>query len=215
MLANYLSAVYDLTSFGIFKIKNAMVSSDKDDGITIEVSFDGGSSFQKVDELNTKFNVARSTGKVQVKITFEDVSKSDIYKVKASGFFQNLDIGTTITFTKISTGENFPINVGRNGYYNISLPRGLYDVWYLDSGKRQILMTSYNPEISYVPTSRVDKEAIIDGIFKDVDWAKFSVFDTFSDRNKMVQGSVIYDPEGDLSDGVTNRKCRYWVVAFE
>lgn len=47
MVANYISTIYDLNAFGIFSIKNAMVNSDKDDGIKIEVSFNGGSTFQQ------------------------------------------------------------------------------------------------------------------------------------------------------------------------
>jgi hypothetical protein len=85
----------------------------------------------------------------------------------------------------------------------------------MNSGVKQAIMNGYNPEITYTPTQRLDKEAMIEGIFRDIDWAKFSVFDTFSDRSKMIHGSAIFDPEGDLSDGVTNRKCRYWLVGFE
>lgn len=215
MLANYLSAVYDLTSFGIFKIKSAIVSADVDNNITIEVSFDGGVSFHVVEKLNTKFTVSNSAGKIQVRITFEDVAKSYIYKVKATGFFQNLDIGTTVNFTKLSTNKAYSTIVGRNGHYNVSLPRGLYEAWYVSSGKKVILMTNYNPEIVYQPTQRLDKEAIIEGIFRDISWAKYSVFDTFVDKSKMIHGSAILDTEGDLSDGTTNRKCRYWAIGFE
>ena len=215
MVANYLSAVYDLTPFGIFKIKNAIMSADIDEGITIDVSFDGGRSFISAVELNKKFNVLKSTGKIQVRITFEDQVKSDIYKVKATGFFQNLDIGTTVNFTKQSTNTNYKTTVGRNGYYKISLPRGVYDVWYTNVGEKEIIMTNYNPEVVVTPTQRVDKQAIIEGVFRDVDWSRWSVFDTFEDRNKMKAGGAIVDAEGDLSDGVTDRKCRYWALGFE
>lgn len=215
MVANYLSAVYDLTPFGIFNIKNAIMSADLDDGITVDVSFDGGKSFVAAVELNKKFKVRRSTGKIQVRITFEDQARSDIYKVKATGFFQNLDVGTTVNFTKLSTNANYRTTVGRNGYYQISLPRGVYDVWYTSAGEREPLMSSYNPEIVVTPTQRVDKEATIEGVFRDIDWAKWSVFDTFVDRNKMIHGGAIVDAQGDLSDGITDRKCRYWAIGFE
>jgi len=215
MVANYLSAVYDLTSFGIFKIKNAIVGADMDDNITIEISFNGGKSFQKVKKLNTKFSVIKSTGKIQVKITFEDQVNSDIYMVKTTGFFQNLEIGTTVNFTKISTNKTYSTTIGRNGQYNISLPRGSYEVWYKNSGTKEVLMTNYNPEITFTPTHRLDKEAIIENVFGDIDWARWSVFDTFVDKSKMIYGSAIIDPEGNLSDGVTNRKCRYWAIGFE
>ncbi len=214
MIANYLSAVLDLTAFGIFKIKNAILSSDKDDGITIEVSFNGGSSFVKV-EPNTKFPVNSSTGKIQVKITFEDVKKSDIYRVKSIGYFQNLEVGTTVTFTKVSTSENFTTKIGRNGFYSISLPRGTYEVWYTNSKIKETLMNNFNPEITLVPTHRLDKETLVENVFRDIDWARCCVFDTFSDTSKMLHGNAIVDSEGDLSDGITNRKCRYWAIGFE
>jgi hypothetical protein len=215
MIANYLSAVYDLTPFGIFHIKNAIMSADLDDGITVDVSFDGGLSFVSSVELNRKFKVGKSTGKIQVRITFQDQVKSDIYKVKATGFFQNLDVGTTVNFTKTSTNSNSKTTVGRNGYYKISLQRGVYDVWYTSDGVKEPLMTNYNPEIVLTPNERVDKEAIIDGTFRDIDWTRWSVFDTFADRSKMIHGGAIVDADGDLSDGTTDRKCRYWAIGFE
>jgi len=214
-MISYLSPIYDLNGFGIFNIKNAIVSSDKDDGISIDVSFDGGSSFKPIDKLNTKFSVRNSTGKIQVRITFVDVPNPNIYRVKTNGHFQNLGIGTGLNFTNNGTGETIKTTVGRNGYYNISIPRGLYTVWYYVSGTKQVILTSYNPEITNNPTHRLDKEAIIDGIFRDIEWAKYSVFDTFSDANTPTYGNTIVDPDGDLSDGVTDRKCRYWVVGFE
>jgi hypothetical protein len=215
MVENYLSAVYDLTPFGIFKIRSAIVSADVDDGITIEVSFNGGSTFYRIEKLNTKFTVPMSTGKIQVRITFEDQKSSDIYMVKSTGFFQNLNVGTNVNFTKTTTNKNFQTSVGREGYYSIRLPRGNYEVWYTNSGTREILMRNYNPEVVYTPTQRTDKEAMIESAFSGIDWAKWSVFDTFVDRSKMIYGGAIIDPEGDLSDGVTNRKCRYWAVGFE
>lgn len=214
MVANYLSVVHDLTGFGIFKIRNAMVSADMDENITIEVSFNGGKTFQTA-KVNEKFSVVKSTGKVQVRITFEDVTSGDIYKVKVSGFFQNLDIGTTVKFTKNSNNNTYTTKLGRNGQYNISLPRGLYDVWYTNKGVDEPLMVGYNPEIQPIENHRIDKEAVIEGIFRDIPWAKYSVFDTFVDKNKMLNGSAIIDTDGDLSDGNTYRKCRYWAIGFD
>jgi len=215
MFANYVSQIYDLTTFGIFNIKNAIVSSDMDNNIIIEVSFNGGGVFHKVDKLNTKFEVPVSTGKIQVRITFEDVPKDDIYMMKSTGFFQNLGVGTTINFTKTSTNKTFSTTIGRNGQYFISLPRGKYTVWYKSNGQKETLMTNYNPEITYTPTYENGKQAIIENTFADIDWARFSVFDTFVDNSKMLNGSAIIDTQGNLSDGKTNRKCRYWAVGFE
>jgi len=215
MVANYLSAVYDLTPFGVYKISNAILCSDIDDNITIEVSFNGGKSFTRATP-NVKFPVAKSTGKVQVRITFQEPEKSDIYKVKTNGYFQNLEIGTTVNFTKSSNGNTYKAIIGRNGYYSISLPRGLYDVWYTNaSGNRENLLTAFNPEVSYVPFARMDKEAVIEGTFRDLPWAKSCVFDTFEDQSKMIRGTAIVDSDGDLSDGVTSRKCRYWAIGFD
>lgn len=126
-----------------------------------------------------------------------------------------MDIGTTINFTKISTSEVYSTNVGRNGYYSIFIPRGIYEISYNVSGNKVILLSNYNPEISYIPTQSYDKESIIENTFRDIEWAKFSIFDTFSDMNKMLSGNAIIDSNGNLSDGMTNRKCRYWVVIFE
>lgn len=214
-MKNYLSVVYDLTQFGIFKIRNAIVTADMDDGIAIEVSFDGGSTFHKVKELNKKFSVDRSKGKIQVRITFEDFKGANIYKVKTSGFFQNLDIGTTVNFTKNSTNKTYRTTVGENGRYSISLPRGIYSVWYHEDGERTVLLQNFNPEVASIPTNRLDKENTVELFLRDVEWARYSVFDTFTDSNKMLNGSAIIDPEGNLSDGVTDRKVRYWAIGFE
>lgn len=214
-MIKYLSPIYDLTSFGIFNIKNAIVVSDIDDGILIDVSFNGGLSFMSIEKLNTKFQVSDSTGKIQVRISFTKSNSFDEYKIKTNGHFQNLIIGTNINFTNLTTKKNYQTIVGRNGYYNILLPSGLYEVWYMGSGIKQIISSSYNPEVVNVPHHRLDKEAIIDGIFRDIDWAKYSVFETFSDVDILSRSNAILDPDGDLSDGLTNRKCRYWIIGFE
>lgn len=213
-MRNYISIVYDLTKFGIYKIKNAMVTADMDDGITMEVSFDGGSTFIPV-ELNKKFKVTRSKGKIQVKIKFLDSTKADIYKVNAYGFFQNLDIGTTLNFTKISTKETYTTKVGENGRYAISLPRGVYEVWYVTNQGKIVLMNNFNPEVRISPNTSLDKENSIELFLMELDWAKYSVFDTFYDHSKMLNGSAIVDPDGNLSDGITDRKVRYWAIGFE
>lgn len=215
-MKTYTSVVYDLTQFGIFKIRNAIVNADMDNGITIEVSFDGGSSFHTVEKLNTKFPVERSRGKIQVKITFSDSDDGDIYMVNTSGFFQNLEIGTTLNFTKKSTSQNYTTNVGANGSYKISLPRGHYSIWYKEfNGKKVELVSSFNPEMRTSIQAGLDKENTIELFLRNVDWAKYSVFDTFTDPNKMLNGSAIIDPDGNLSDGITDRKVRYWAIGFD
>lgn len=213
-MKNYSSVVYDLTQFGVYKISNAIVSADMDSGIAIEVSFDGGFTFKSVKTLNQKFPVQQSRGKVQVKITFNDMPDADIYKVKATGFFQNLEIGTRVTFTKHSTSESFSTTVGENGRFLIYLPRGTYDVWYTnDRNQRVSIYTQFNPEVIVTPYNGLDKENTIEMFLRDVDWAKYTIFDTFADPQKMLNGSAIIDQFG-LTDGVTNRHVRYWAVGF-
>lgn len=215
-MSNYVSVVYDLTKFGIIKMNNAIVSSDKDDGVTIEVSFNGGLSFSKIDKLDTKIPIVDGNCKIQVRISFEDAVGDYIYMANAVGYFQNVSFGTTLNFTNNKTNENFQTIVGRNGYYNIHIPVGIYEVWYLSSRVKQVLLPTLNPEVTlFSPTHRLDKEAIIEEIFRDIDWVQYCVFDTFFDRNKMIYGDAIIDSDGDLSDGKTNKKCRYWIVGFE
>ena len=215
-MATYLSVVYDLSQFGIFNINNAIVNSDMDEGIAIEVSFDGGASFYSVKDINKKFTVTKNTGKIQVKITFESGSGLDIYTVAAMGFFHNLEVGTTIHFTKLSNSIVYKTNIGLNGKYQINLPRGKYKVWYKTSvGKDVTLVPEFNPEMNYTQRKRLDKENTVEMFFRDVEWAKYNIFDTFDDKTKMLHGEAIIDADGDLSDGITNRKCRYWSVGFD
>lgn len=214
-MKTYTSIVYDLTQFGLYKINNAIVSADMDNGITIEVSFDGGSSFRKVEKLNTKFPVERSKGKIQVKITFDDSPGTDIYMINTSGYFQNLDIGTNLKFTKNSTGQVYKTTIGANGKYKISLPRGIYSIWYVNSSGNKVELTSnFNPEIRANTSMGTNKENTIELFLSNVEWAKYSVFDTFTDPDKMLSGSAIIDPDGNLSDGITDRKVRYWAIGF-
>ena len=215
-MKKYISVVYNLTQFGIYNIKNAIVNADMDSGISMKVSFNGGSTFQDVVELNKKFPVSSSNGKIQVKILFNDIDGRDIYKVKATGFFQNLEAGTTVNFTKKSNRETFNTNIGLNGKYTILLPRGVYRVWYKSSSGNIIdIMNDFNPEIRYNNYNGLNKENTIELFLRGVDWAKYTVFDTFSDPQKILNGDAIIDPDGDLSDGVTDRKVRYWAIGFE
>lgn len=214
MLVNYISKVYDLTQFGIFKINNAIVGSDLDSGISIEVSFDGGATFLLVNP-DEKFHVNKSTGKIQVRISFLNIETNHIYMVKTIGFFQNLEIGTTIYFTKKSTKKEFKTTIKENGKYSIELPRGIYDVWYINDHDKISLINNFNPEIVYLPQVRIDKENSIELYFRDIPWAKYTVFDTFVNNENMKYGNAIIDVDGDLSDGVSDRKCKYWSIHFD
>lgn len=215
MTANYVSVVYDLTQFGISNINNAVVCSYKDDGVNISVSFDGGNTFKKIAAVNEKFEVQGSTGKIQVKVEFSDYGQGDIYKVKTSGYFYNLEAGTSIFFTKKTTQETHSTNIGYNGGYTINLPRGEYKIWYNNSGVKTTLVESMNPEMVVSNKTGIDKEAIIESLFRDFDWATNMVFDTFADKGKKKYGNSIIDVDGNLSDGVTDRKMYFWAIGFD
>lgn len=214
MVAQYISVDYDLTKFGVFNVNNAIFSSDVDNDITFEVSFNGGKSFDFV-KLNKKFSVKNNSGHIKVRIKFNDTKLSDEYKIKSIGFFQNLEIGTTVYFEKQSNKQTYSTNIGENGKYTIFLPRGIYDIWHIDSGEKIILLSKYNPEVSYIPTNRLDKENTIEMYFRELSWAKYAIFDTFSNLEQMAYGNAILDMDGDLSDGKTTRKCRYWLISFD
>lgn len=213
-MSNYLSCVYDLTQFGIHKINSALLTADIDRGIVVEVSFDGGVSFSSV-TLNTRFAVLNSTGKIQVRIVFKPISQSDIYQVRTTGFLNNLSIGTRVIFTHLSSKKDYYATLSDHGKYMLMLPRGQYRIWYM-SGKDEVTISeSFDPEMIVDPTHRTDKEVAVELFFRDVQWAKSCVFDTFDDPKKMLYGSAIRDVDGDLSDGITNRKVKYWAVAFD
>lgn len=211
MVSKYLSIVYDLREFGISNISSAILFSEVDDGILIEVSFDGGKTFN-TPELFKKFLVKSSTCKIQVRITFQNINLSNIYKIKNTGFFNNLEIGTILNFTNNKTSENYSTKIGLNGKYTILLPRGSYTIWVDD---KTILMNNYNPETSIIPvTNGLNKETAIEMIMRDVDWMKYVVFDTFENEDKMIYGDAIVDQNGNLSDGYSDRTCKYWALGF-
>ena len=211
----YLSKVFDLTHFGIYNISNAILYSDSDNGVVFDISFDGGKTFQRVSNIHEGFPVRNSKGKIQVKITFTRSNDGNIYMIKVNGYFYNLDVGTTIHFTKKTTKEDFTTNLGLNGFYSLDLPRGEYDIWYVDQrdGEKLSLSSNFNPELSVNSPNRFDKESIIEMAFRGVEWTKYSIFDDFTE-NKMLEGNAIIDVDGDLNDGDEGIKCRYWSIGF-
>lgn len=214
MNAKYLSVVYDLTEFGIQNIKDAILFTDMDDGITIECSFDGGATFYPMVN-NEKLQTRNSNGKFQVRIFFGDVSTFNIYTIKTSGSFSNLEVGTTINFTKKSTNEIFTTSIDSNGAYKIYLPRGEYSVWCKDGFTTKVLIDRLDPIIFESNSNNIyGKEAIIEAFVRDVDWVDYSIFDTFLDGEKMLYGDAIITGDGNLSDGKTDRICRYWALGF-
>lgn len=211
----YTSIVYDLTYFGIHKIKTAVVGADCDSGISFEISFDGGASFYTVTELNKPFSVNNSKGKIQFRINFNPVSSFDIYRIKTIGYFSNLEAGTTLYFTNKSTKKEYSTTIAENGRYSISLPRGCYEVWFNQNSNKIELLSSFNPETVVLPTKRLDKQLAVELYVKDMKFVKNAIFDVFDDESKKLIGNTIIDTDGDLSDGITSRKCRWICIGFE
>lgn len=208
----YKSIVYNLNSFGIFTIKRAIFSSDMDNNVLPAISFNGGKTFKSV-ENNSEFYVDSSNGNIQVKITFPDDNSSE-YTIRTVGYLSNYVLGTPIYFKKKSTGKFYKTIIGDSGKYVINLPRGSYDV-YVDSKTSEPIIVDYVPTINYEPSLDY-KVNSIESILKDITWAKYSIYDIFDDPNKMsTDSTTIIDPYGNLSDGKTNRKVKYWALCFD
>jgi len=215
-IASYTSIKYNLNSFGITRASRAIVTADLDPGVDIYVSFNGGATFKTIESLNKTFQVENSTGIFQVRVIFTDSNDVDPYLIKAVGFFQNTEIGTEIFFENIENSSIYSTIVGENGRYMIYLPKGRYQVWHIvNRNEKTIVAETFNPEITTLPAYRIDKENSVENFLRDVDWAKFAIFDTFEDYSKMETGDAIIDSDGNLSDRVTNRKCRFWSIAFK
>jgi hypothetical protein len=212
MSAIYKSIVYDLTSFGIFTIKRALFSADMDEGVLPSVSFDGGRTFKSV-KLNQEFRMDSSTGKVQVKMLFPNNNSSE-YTIKTVGYLPNYILGTVIYFKKKSNGKFYKTTIGENGKYIISLPRGEYDI-FVESKTSTPIITNYLPSVQ--TTQNLDyKINSVESILKSVPWARYSIYDIFDDENKISpESTTIIDPYGNLSDGNTSTKVKYWALCFD
>ena len=213
MAAIYESIVYDLNDFGIDQIQSAIISSDKDDGVSIEVSFNGGSSFLSVN-ANEKIDISNSTNKIKVRIIFNN-DLNGIYKIPMSGNYQMLSIGTSLFFQNNSNKKTYSTTIGMNGKYNISLFPGIYSVWYIANKNEKIYLTQYlNTNIPITEKDSTIKENTVEMFFRDVDWTKYCIFDVFENLNKMSSGTVELNPEGNLIDTKTNKICRWWAVGL-
>lgn len=215
MAISYTSIVYDLNQFGIYNISNAIIGTDSDAGISIDVSFDGGTSFLRNVIVNKRLSVPSSKGKIQFRIKFDDDAAANPYKIKTVGFFSNLEIGTALYFENISTKSVYSTTISENGRYSIYLPKGYYTIWAKIRTEKTILLNRFNPETVILPTQRLDKETAIELYIRDVDWVSNAIYDTFSNEDKKLIGDSIIDIDGDLSDGKTSRKCRWVVIGFE
>lgn len=208
----YKTKNLDLRTFGVYNINRAMLTADADDGIVYRVSFDGGKTW-RVAEPNTPFLVRGSTGVVKVELKFPANKTSGIYMVSASGVFP-LSVGTRVFF---SNGDNtFPTTIGPDGRYNITLPQGVYQVYYMQSGNKTVLLDDYNPRAHvFRQPDDLDKENTIQMFLSNIEWADFSVYDTFKDSSKISREStarvdLMQNLVADSSDAVV----RYWALVF-
>lgn len=214
ILASYTSIIYDVTKFGIYNIKNMIVGSDCDNGISIDVSFDGGASFLYNVSLDKKISVPISKGKIQFKIKFNDINITESYLIKTSGFFPDFEIGTVILFENNNTKKIYETNILENGKYSICIPKGIYKV-YTKLPNNIILLDGMNPEAVIQPAKRLDKETIVESYIDKISWVKNAIYDVFDNDDKNLIGDASIDIDGDLSDRKTPRKCRWIVVGFE
>ena len=208
----YKSITYDLGLFDISQIGSVILASDKDSGVSIEFSFDGGSTFSAYD-INTKYVVNQSSTKVVAKIIFDD-SSNGIYLIPVSGNYQMLSIGTPIIFESESSGVKYRTAIGPNGMYKIDLPPDVYTVKYMTSPKTEVvLQTMFNPSVATSGYESLAKESMVEMFVRHVDWVDVSIFDVFTDKSKMV-GNVELDFDGNLIDTSTNKVCRWWALGI-
>lgn len=213
MAAIYESVTHDLSLFGINDIESAIILSEKDIGVSISVSFDDGETFYKTE--NERFDVVNSTGKIKVRVIFNNESNGS-YLIPVSSNFQMLSIGTTIYFTNNSNEREFQTNIGVNGSYTIELPRGEYTVWYIDRyGDQTIIIDSFVPDMYIHPVNNsMAKESIIQMTFRDIEWSKYCIFDSFENLNKMKSGNAELNYEMNLIDPTTNKLCKWWAIGI-
>lgn len=216
--STYNSVVYDLSIFGVNKITKAEFCVDGSfDGVDYYVSFNGGKNFMKVLNQNFTIDVGSLGSKIQVRIVFNDNSKYSKYVIHDVGYFHNIQNGTTIFFKNGSTLKVFSTKALIGGSYNISLERGLYEVYTIDNGVKSVITTNYNPELKYLLNkSTFSKELAVELLVKESDWATSCIFDLFSDGSKIGPSSTTcIDMVGNLSDGKTQRSVRYWALLFK
>ncbi len=212
MAAVYESITYNLKDFGIENPTSAIISCDKDSGIDLRVSFDGGLNFIEP-ILNKKMDI-NSNGKIKVQIIFND-EYSAKYRIPVSGNFSNLSIGTSLYFQDKETTEVFNTTIGLDGKYNILLPPGRYTVHYYDQfGNQTLLLTDFNSNIPITKKDPLIKENIVEMFFRDISWARYCIFDVFGDLKKMASGSAELNVNGDLTDKQTDRVCRWWAIGL-
>lgn len=208
----YKSKILDLRPFGITKIQRAMLTADALGDLSYRVSFDSGKTWRVV-RLNTPFFVADASTQVKVEIKFPPSSGITEPTVNVSGVFP-LAVGTTVFFQN-SSGKTSTV-VGLNGRYSVSIAPGIYTVYYIRAGTREVLFNDYNPELFvYRQPDDLDKENTIQLYMSDVQWASYSVYDTFKDTSKMAPESTAHiDLMHNLRAKSSSAMVRYWALVF-
>jgi len=209
----YKTKPLDLRPFGVFDVTRAVLTADADDGCKYRVSFDAGRTWRVV-ELNVPFDAAATDSRIVVEIKFPTKESDGIYTLNATGIFP-LNVGTTVYFTDGT--ETFSTVVGPQGRYNITLPAGIYQVYYNQAGSRTVLLDDYNPEaFVYRQPDDLDKENTIQMFLSHMDWADYSVYDTFKDGSKIDPGSTAHiDIMQNLTATGSDAVVRYWALAFK
>ena len=125
-----------------------------------------------------------------------------------------MSIGTPIIFESERSGVKYQTAIGPNGIYKIDLPPDVYTIKYLTSPTVEVtLQTKFNPSTMVGGYESLAKESMVEMFVRDVDWVDVSIFDVFTDTNKMV-GDVSLDFEGNLIDTSTNKVCRWWALGI-
>ena len=214
MAAKYQSIEYNLNVMGISDLKSAIISSDMDSGVSIEVSFDGGSTFV-VYETNKKIDIIGTTGKIVVRVLFNSKIHSE-YLITISGNYQMLTIGTSLYFREDKSGKIYQTAIGVDGSYKISIPPGIYTIYYYDSRKNEIILGStYSPTLYINNAEPSAKINTVEMFIRDIPWVKYGIFDIFENLEKMDFGTATLDINGDLHDVDSNTVCRWWAIGLE
>jgi len=208
----YNSIQYDLSLFGIEKIKSAILASDKDSGVSIEVSFDGGSTFH-APNINEKFEVDALSSLIKVRITFNEQYKEP-YTIETTGNYPMLAIGTSLFFST-RAGQKYETTIGPDGAYSINLPDTGFKVWFIDEVDREMVLDMWMmPRYRTDKTEPKAKEAIVELFARDIPWAKYTVFDVYENLDKVATNTARLDIYGNLIDFETNKVCRWWALGF-
>ena len=216
MSKQYKSIVHDLTVFGVTSISKAMIVGEVDDTIVIRVSFNGGSSYQDV-QLYDRFDV-NGNGKIVFTLDFPESQTAEPYMIRCTGQYEQLASSTPLVFINTSTRQEFQTIVTVGGFYSINLPRGIYTVSHVNSRLERVELTPYydpdNLLLGRANQAR-SKELAVDLELRDNDWAMYAIVDDFGDGEKAdISSTVEYDRDGNIYDGITDRKAKYIGILF-